>query len=212
MVVSWLSATNNKGKFMMSINKRRCTNTTLTTRDDKGEIRGVDFVLSVPVAGMEELVLNVGKVSGRWGCSKFPQDHTNASDNLNQNVSHTRQLKKKKFIKGVEGLKTTELGISQEEPQNEDVPFAIQGTVAHLKCTSYAVPTGANGNDLIDEDHDLILAQVHDAHVNANYWDEEKQLFCPQVSYPGAPPHPPYFTFFGSQTFGYVKSSGMEHA
>ena len=210
MVVSWLSATNNNGRFMMSMNKRRFTNAAFTTRNDNSEDVGVEFVLSVPVAGMEELVLNVGKTSGRWGSSKFLQDYSNASDVSCQSVSQPRKSKRKKFTQAVQGLKATKLGASQEKVENEDEPFAIQGTVAHLKCRSYAVPTDTDGNDLIDDDHDLILAQVHEAYVDTNYWDEQKKLFRPQASDPGA--LPPYLTFFGSQTFGYVNSVGMEHA
>jgi len=56
MTVSWLSPINNKGGFVMSLHKKRYTAHLLKTD-------GL-FVLSVPVKGMEELVLSIGGISG----------------------------------------------------------------------------------------------------------------------------------------------------
>lgn len=94
MVVSWLMSTNNHGKFLMSLNKRRCTaqglvdavsslsdarfgvsaaeasRGTQETMYPKNSARKARFTLCVPVAGMEELVLAVGSTSGRVA-SKF---------------------------------------------------------------------------------------------------------------------------------------------
>jgi flavin reductase (DIM6/NTAB) family NADH-FMN oxidoreductase RutF len=64
MVLSWLSPVNNEGTVMLSMNKRRYSAACLAARGD--------FVLSVPVGGMEALVLAVGKSSGRRG-DKFAQ-------------------------------------------------------------------------------------------------------------------------------------------
>ena len=68
MVVTWLTATNNHGQFLMSINRHRHTATffesAATTSHDE------HFTLCVPVKGMEELVKNVGGTSGRFG-NKF---------------------------------------------------------------------------------------------------------------------------------------------
>lgn len=66
MTLSWLTSTNNEGRFMFSLNRRRNTASVLTL--------GSNFCLSVPVKGMEELVRHVGRASGRWG-SKFVEDH-----------------------------------------------------------------------------------------------------------------------------------------
>ena len=70
MVLSWLTATNNEGRFMFSLNRHRHTASILR--------EGCEFVLSVPTKGMEELVLSVGRCSGRWG-SKFEQDRDASS-------------------------------------------------------------------------------------------------------------------------------------
>lgn len=59
MVVSWLTAVNNNGQVLLSINKRRHTARCLACHPT--------FVLCVPVAGMEPRVLSVGKCSGRRG-------------------------------------------------------------------------------------------------------------------------------------------------
>jgi len=104
--------------------------------------------------------------------------------------------------------------------------FAIKGTVAHLKCRTSAIigttepPSGrvvdfegqnACGVDshspIIDDDHLLVMAEVADAFVHRSYWDDKKALFRPVSR-----DVPPYLTFFGSQTFGYVTSGNTETA
>jgi len=114
--------------------------------------------------------------------------------------------------------------------------FSIKGTVAHLKCRTYAVigtPTVAetlteskdrnNGGKAeretadsiecddtippgIDHEHLLVMAEVIDAYVHPSYWDVNKLLFRPLST-----DVPPYLTFFGSQTFGYVMSGSNEN-
>jgi flavin reductase (DIM6/NTAB) family NADH-FMN oxidoreductase RutF len=51
-------------------------------------------------------------------------------------------------------------------------PFAIQGTVAHLNCSIYK-----QLDNLIDDDHLLILGKVAAAQVNPSYWDLTRNLF-----------------------------------
>jgi flavin reductase (DIM6/NTAB) family NADH-FMN oxidoreductase RutF len=182
MSVTWLSATNNSGKFMMSINSKRYTASLLT--------KEIGFVLSVPVKGMEQLVLNVGKTSGRWKSSKFPKDHTNNGPSV---IDHKK--KKFKFEHGIEGLIATKIGSSQDITDEEE-PFAIQGTVAHLVCESSNIYEPQS--QIIDDEHYLIMAEVKDAYVDKEYWDSKKRLFRPSST------SNPYLTFFGSQTFGYV--------
>lgn len=82
-----------------------------------------------------------------------------------------------------------------EIDQISTIIFGIRGTVAQLDCTIYNVM-----EDVIDSEHLLVLAQVQRAFVHPNYWDGDKNLFRPQTGLP------PYLTFFGSQTFGYVTS------
>lgn len=187
MVLSWLSATNNEGRFVFSINQRRHTSFLLR--------RNSDFVLSVPVKGMEDLVRNVGSVSGAWGVSKFPEDlammiQPFTDDSVTNGIAKRR--KGPRFPQGIPGLRAVPLG---NRPDFYHHRFGIRGTVAQLDCTIYNVM-----EDVIDSEHLLVLAQVQRAFVHPNYWDGDKNLFRPQTGLP------PYLTFFGSQTFGYVTS------
>ncbi len=211
MVVSWLTPTNNDGRFMMSINKNRHTSRILLSSSKQ------EFVLSVPIAGMEILVLNVGKTSGRYGRSKFPQDHHDKHIEANNIVSTGKKRKGHEFANGIDGLIGVKIGTSNDEishsERNRNVSFAIKGTVAHLKCAIYAIPSIEKEN-LIDDEHNLILADIHEAYVHSNYWDDSKKQFFPQQrsnqSNENDPPSssiPPYLTFFGSQKFGYVSTS-----
>jgi flavin reductase (DIM6/NTAB) family NADH-FMN oxidoreductase RutF len=57
MIVSWLTPINNKGNFIASIKKTRFSAELIHQTKS--------FVLSVPVEGMESLLLKIGKCSGR---------------------------------------------------------------------------------------------------------------------------------------------------
>lgn len=199
MAISWLTATSNEGTFMCSMNRRRHSASVI--------LSGVtEFVLSVPVQGMETLVLDVGGISGQWG-SKFPEDHAGQElpKELQASGEETSKRKAKKRRKlvmsamGIPALETVPFG--SQTPKGDDrngAPsqtnaFAIRGTVAHLKCTIYKLL-----QDAIDENHLLILARVTAACVHPSYWDSSKNGFRPEKD------APPYLTFFGSQEFGYV--------
>jgi flavin reductase (DIM6/NTAB) family NADH-FMN oxidoreductase RutF len=246
MVVSWLTATNNFGRFVMSIHKRRYTAGILMEqwcRKDKiqqedsekgpshhrhqyyhhGE--AVEFGLSVPIQGMEDLVCNVGRASGRWISSKFPFDlsrqeccHDTRNDHGQDIDTHASSMethehwqnnkrKKNQYEHGIDGLTAVRLGCTSEAPQHDGDVFAIQGTIAHLHCRIYQIVGGVDGN-VIDEDHHLILAEVVDAYVHKDYWNVEKKQF--RINAPSNPHGntvalpPPYMTFYGSQSFGYV--------
>lgn len=191
MVLSWLTATSNEGTFTFSINRRRHTASVL--------LSGVsEFVLSIPVAGMEALVRDVGRASGKWG-SKFPNDHDSGQLQKQAEISEEhmsrRQAKKRCRISlntlGVPGLEAVPLG--NESRTKDTQPIAIRGTVAHLNCSIYKRMDG-----IIDDDHFLILARVTAAYVKPAYWDSTKNVFRADSQYP------PYLTFLGSQEFGHV--------
>lgn len=236
MVLSWLTATNNSGRFLFSINKSRYS-TELLAPQRSGDIdscahkTGVEFSLSVPVKGMEELVKDVGSISGRC-CCKFQSNSTSPNgeesrirtdrpEGICDNLSN-RQRKKLRLdtIKnnGILGLIPVPLGYAGTLERSG--LLAIKGTVAHLRCRTYAVigphPSDSlgemsnNANSTkrpsIDDDHLLIMAEVTDAYVHPSYWDPTKLLFCPR-QIKGEEKVSPYLTFFGSQTFGYVVSS-----
>lgn len=205
MTISWLTATNNEGAFMCSMNIRRHTATILQS--------GVfDFVLSVPVQGMETLVRDVGAISGKWG-SKFPADHVGQELPKELQGQHLdKQMgknKRKRLMSaaGVPGLEAVPFGSQTPALSTGETSafgtkaFAIRGTVAHMTCSSYKLI-----ESVIDSDHLLILATITAAHVHPSYWDATKNRFRPERD------APPYLTFFGSQEFGYIvnEDSGNE--
>ena len=252
MVLSWLTASNNNGRFLFSIHNSRYSAQLLTRRrvDERDESSGgsskciyeagVEFSLSVPVKGMEEIVRDVGSISGRC-CSKFQSNATTSlvkegcaqqPQDLNDNLSNRQRKKQKKeniLRNGILGLVPVPLGSDDEVSLEESSLFAIKGTVAHMRCRVCALlgpqsqPSDnhddATKNDssantsmksVADEDHLLIMADVVDAYVHSSYWDSNKLLFRPMSKEGGQTvlgPVPPYLTFFGSQTFGYVVPS-----
>ena len=197
MVLSWLTATNNHGRVMFSMNRRRYTASRLSQRH-------FSFVLCVPVQGMEELVRQVGSASGRLG-SKFPRDvavsqptttknTTTLEDSNNQKKKKTQAPNEKgapRFPHGIPGLQR----VSVVGNSGSDL-FAIQGTVAHLVCR---LDRWILDDDMIDQEHGLGLAQVTTAFVRPDYWNPQKNIFGPKHDNA-----PPYLTFLGSQTFGHV--------
>lgn len=188
MVLSWLTATNNEGRFMFSLNRHRHTSSLMS--DDCA------FVLSVPIKGMETLVKEVGSTSGRWG-SKFKKDHDTTSDSatqLERDPPLSKRQKKRQQATGslgIEGLNAVPLGLRLDDDSGL---FAVDGTVAHLHCRVYSMMQGT----VIDDAHYLVLGEVVRAFVHSSYWDSAKNLFRPTDD------ANPYLTFFGSQTFGYV--------
>jgi hypothetical protein len=210
MVLSWLTPTNNEGRFLFSINKSRYSASFLAP-DDGSRNFGVEFSLCIPVKGMEDLVLNVGSISGRH-CCKFQAGPSDGNRGvIDSNGGELSNRKKKKLKQellskhGIRGLIPIPLGCSQTAEciamtHHSDL-FAIQGTVAHLHCRTYGVTASpaSHPSCSIDGQHLLVLADIIDAYVQPSYWDNKKLLFCPQNT-----EVPPYLTFFGSQTFGYV--------
>jgi flavin reductase (DIM6/NTAB) family NADH-FMN oxidoreductase RutF len=220
MVLSWLTATNNHGRFVFSINRNRHSASAVVPIDEtSGKARtGVEFVLSCPVQGMEQLVIDTGGTSGKWG-SKFMEDHNHddaapmeksggegdAYHGNDVDLMSNRQKKKHKrmqLAKGIPNLQAVPIGCLGESPKEKNEHFAISGTCAHMLCRTYAVlddEPAAGG--VIDEEHHLIVAEIVDAHVDASYWDTTKKQFRPMKE-----DAPPYLTFFGAQTFGYVRN------
>jgi flavin reductase (DIM6/NTAB) family NADH-FMN oxidoreductase RutF len=236
MVLSWLTATNNNGRFMFSLNRRRHSSTLL-----KSSLSS-EFTLSVPVQGMEELVRSVGSVSGHFG-SKFPADYNDVVEGSaassstvtpGPRMSKRQRKKEPRFPTGIPQLER----VSMEDRDHHSASgssnhgndshanshcFAIQGTVAQLVCRVYRVMSSSplsfatssdpnatlsspqTDSSIIDDDHDLFLAEVIRARVRPAYFDVTKNLFRPATA-----DTPPYLTFFGSQTFGYVVASPVE--
>ena len=218
MVLSWLTATNNSGRFVFSINRGRHSATNVVPIDESsGKARtGVDFVLSIPVQGMEQLVLDVGGTSGKWG-SKFVADHNHDDaepsnetgeddecraadvDLTSMSNRQTKKLKRMRLAKGIPNLEAAPIGHSDASSREKNLLFAINGTCSHIHCRTYAILD--EPADIVDEEHFLVMAEVIDAHVHSSYWDATKKQFRPMRD-----DVPPYLTFFGAQTFGYVRN------
>ena len=147
MTLSWLTATNNHGRFLFSINRNRYSASVLKAPGNQ------QFVLCVPVKGMEALIRNVGSISGSTVTSKFPQDYSNESIEMETKEKDTnndpdrelsKELKKSRkrhkswekpqFPNGIPGLVRVALGSDDSLPLDSlyNEGFAIQGTVAHL--------------------------------------------------------------------------------
>ena len=97
MVLSWLTPTNNSGRFMFSINKSRYSASLLApsitdiTTSAQRYRAGVEFTLSVPTRGMEQKIIDTGSISGRFG-SKFAlergaESQNHSANNELQNIS-----------------------------------------------------------------------------------------------------------------------------
>jgi hypothetical protein len=243
MVLSWITPTNNSGRFIFSINKARYTASSLaptmtesttasgsrsSTIDNTNDYyqTGIEFILSVPTRDMEQVILDTGSISGRCG-SKFSSERVDNRKNCSKkeitNDDATTSNRKRKKLKkqqlsaqGVVGLTPIPYCDFLDTSSRQTSLFAITGTVAHLKCRTYGVIGSQilsderlyNTDDdktsppIIDHNHLLVMAEVLDAHVHPLYWDEKKLIFCPiSVEVP------PYLTFLGSQTFGYVTTS-----
>jgi flavin reductase (DIM6/NTAB) family NADH-FMN oxidoreductase RutF len=246
MVLSWLTATNNNGRFIFSLNRRRHSSNLLKSSLSSSLSVSSQFTLSVPVQGMEELVRSVGSVSGRFG-SKFPADYDVGSASSPSTcapgppMSKRQRKKAPRFPTGIPHLERVSMGDpdhhqtansgmdsnnhgndSSHANSHSHSCFAIQGTVAQLVCRVYrvmsssplsvsldptneALPSTETDNSdtsIIDDDHDLFLAEVIRARVRPDYFDVTHNLFRPATA-----DTLPYLTFFGSQTFGYVVSS-----
>lgn len=111
-------------------------------------------------------------------------------------LSKRQAKKQKRNSLGVDGLSAVPCGMRLSEDEDFET-FAVHGTVAHLQCQVYSMMKEAA---VIDDEHYLVFCEVTRAFVHASYWDRDKSLFRPQDQ------SPPYLTFFGSQTFGYIVS------
>jgi flavin reductase (DIM6/NTAB) family NADH-FMN oxidoreductase RutF len=221
MTITWLTAIDNEGRFVMSLNKSRHTAKYMKKS-------GQEFCLCVPVAGMESLALAVGSKKGNFG-SKFVEDTRTGNNQEDEPkvgvvvqeqrqeppslekgaLPDTKPLSKrqKKLLeriamdKGIPGLVRVPVGGKQHDCASSAGLFCIEGTVAHLHCKSYMVDDKEQHD--VDDGHYLIFAEIIDAYCKSDYWNETKKIFCPKGD------SKPYLTFFGSQTFGHVVSGSV---
>jgi len=169
---------------------------------------------------MEEMLPQVGSISGGWGRSKFPCDHDKTSDahqdavlnNKNKTnnsddeqsknkQAHQKRKRKNKFPLGIPSLQRTGVGgkfkhtteDDDDDDNSEGCFFFIEGTVAHLECQILTMEDTCS----IDNDHHFIVAEITRAFVRESFWDATRRVFG-NNSYP-------YFAFFGSRQFGHTR-------
>ena len=196
MTISWLSCINNEGRVMLSMNKRRFSAECVEADPE--------FVLSIPCGGMEDLVLMVGKYSGRRG-DKFSLIDGLRKMPVSANTSDGKFLSSKPPRNKFSAL---EMSSSDEEGGGDDrevslegstapvawlPPVAVEGTVAWLRLKVLRVLDG-------DALHNLIIANVEEASVKRGYWNGK--CFAPVEG----SRLPPLLKFLGSQNFAYAVS------
>ncbi|KAG1708099.1 hypothetical protein DVH05_024783 [Phytophthora capsici] len=186
MTITWLTAINNQGGFICSLNATRHTANFMNQS-------GAIFVLNVPVRGMEELVLAIGGSTGA-NVDKFEEFNVAvcapgggklqpvATDTTETNVPTKKQKLSKKELARLE--------IASAAAQS----IALQDCVAHLLCRVETVTE--------DDGHLLLRCTQLAGWTRQDYWDGRN--FVPQDGTNAEP----YLTFLGSKIFGYVLPSG----
>ena len=234
MVISWLTATNNFGRFLFSMNRRRYTASRLFLDGDEDEDmivkeqqqhlqRNDSFVLCVPTADLAELVRNVGNVTGYSG-SKFPQDHyppvtvtanndkaiieeasVDHSSTNNKPISKRQRNKQPRFPYGIPGLQRTAIGGG-----------------AHYSTTTTTTTTGMTNDTLFAIEGTVahLICHLYTTLPQYDLIDPEHFLGVGVVTaafvraeywnvrhnqfYPQNKGLPPYLTFLGVGKFGHV--------
>lgn len=192
MTISWLSPVDNDGVFMASINQRRHTVAFLR--------RCPNFVLSVPVSGMEPLVLAIGGCTGakvdklrELGVSLcrpgWAPLHTDDGGDASEAGG----------APGAAALASSALGEASAAEfaclPAEEVDPALAEMVAVESCVAHVAARIRTMTPL--EGHYLLVCDTLAAFVQEEYWGGKR--FAPLSE-----EAPPILSFFGSQTFGYV--------
>jgi flavin reductase (DIM6/NTAB) family NADH-FMN oxidoreductase RutF len=215
MTISWLTAINNEGCFVMSLNRRRATARYFKNHHHNLDT-GHEFCLCVPIAGMESLVLAVGRTSQRFA-SKFPKVEKDSPSKTKNNKNNTapnaggvvphmskRQRKRLEQIQcaenGIPGLIRVPFGNGGVVTNTR--LFCIEGTVAHMHCRTYRIVD--ENVDTQQDTHCIIYAQVMNAVCRSSHWNSHKKVFC------SAHGENPILTFLGSQTFGHVVAAAND--
>ena len=169
MVISWLTPVDNYGHIFLSMNAKRFTSHLLS--------HGVaEFVLNVPVAGMEELIKGIGKCSGR-DTDKF--------------VALGIKTCAPGWVPEVDGSSTTDTSAQL---------VALADCVAHVVCTvnqmqRHEQSDGGCGKRKKMDDHFFISATITTAYVQDRYWDGKCFAALSDAD-------PATLTFLGSGSFG----------
>jgi len=202
MVLSWLTAINNHGLFFASINSGRHTAAVLMAKETK------EFVLSVPVQGMEPTLAAQAKCSSRetnkfatfgfCGCRPGWTDLDSVDLALITPGEHpvgsrSVAVLKPSFTNPLGPPATPSQSKLRPKRNSPVIPhtaglIAIAQCVAHLVCTLDKVLDDT-------EDHWQLRCQINAAYVRRRYWTGN-------TFRPTEPGVPPYLTFFGGGEFG----------
>jgi flavin reductase (DIM6/NTAB) family NADH-FMN oxidoreductase RutF len=200
MTISWLTAANNFGGVVLVMNKARFSANALKATGK--------FTLSVATDRHKELLVRIGKMSGR-SVNKFADvDGLMLSKQWvpGDVASAGADAKRARRVNTFEGLNDDSESESDPEDkegkkrgEEEEVhlhPSPVANTAAHLLCSVTRI------DDAADPGHHLIVAQVDAARVSPRYFDGK--LFAPRP-FEGRPTPEPYLSFLGSQTFASIE-------
>jgi flavin reductase (DIM6/NTAB) family NADH-FMN oxidoreductase RutF len=223
MTLSWLTAIDNHGHFIFSMNANRHTASLLfsvpiqqtTTMASESESEsdqrihlstnqlananedGSYFVLSVPVDGMQDLVLKVGGISGR-DCLPHGKIHHLGIKTCKPGLDPSKELSSTSTAIDTPSLiSKPKVHPLKNSLQTSSIPtslIAVQGTAAHLICQVL--------DTRIDFGHVIATAVIVDAYADPNYWDGKN--FAPKSTASSTPPPPHILKFLGSKRFATV--------
>lgn len=97
MVISWITPINNSGDFILSLNKKRYSSSLV--------LKSLNFILNVPIQGMENILLEIGKCSG-------------------ESIDKLKKFK--------DSLKYC--GLGRKEELDKDIPISIFECISHMYC------------------------------------------------------------------------------
>ena len=152
---------------------------------------GSYFVLSVPVDGMQDLVLEVGGISGRV-CPEGKIQHLGiktCSPGFDPSESPSL-ASEPSTIQSAASINSPKK--SNNQSQRTKIPsnlIAVQGTAAHLICQILSTR--------MDFGHVIAIAQILEVYTDPEYWDGK--TFSPKTLSKS-----PFLTFLGSKRFGTV--------
>ncbi|KAF0719563.1 hypothetical protein AaE_010445 [Aphanomyces astaci] len=170
MTVTWLTPINNHGKFICSIN---CNRHTATFINEVGR----HFVLNIPTAQQQALVLAIG------GCSGATTDKFSSLNIETCDFACPRPLKRK-----LHGMSKKDLA-AVDIPDSAASCVALKDCIAHILCRVHKVD--------VDDGHYIVTGVQLAANADARYWNGKTFGST-------SPLDPPYLTFLGSKVFGQV--------
>jgi len=203
MTVSWLTAIDNKGGFVMALNRRRASAERIVHAFKESDVPL--FTLGVAVAGMETLLLQIG------GCSGRDVDKATAINGWSYCVPGWREA---------DSSSTTTTLKPSCRSERDKLENAIAGQRAVAESVAHLVAQIVDVREL-ENGHILVFAKSVRVFVRPGYWRDEtlkkkgerssskvdwksSAVFGPRAADSFSLPPPPILTFLGSKVFGSV--------